>query len=85
MDFGGAPTEGTLADSSRPRLVCIPSSDRAFAALAWRNVDGVRDPAGLERVMRSAYPNARVRRRELSGEILETWYVYRDGLVTRQG
>jgi hypothetical protein len=33
----------------------------------------------LEAALRLTYPNARVRRRELSGEAVEIWYVYREG------
>ena len=36
-------------------------------------------PKDLEETLRSRYPGAVVRRRELAGEHLEVWYAYRDG------
>ena len=43
----------------------LPSGD-------WR-------PQDLEALLRSRYPKAVVRRRELDAERVEVWYVYRDG------
>jgi hypothetical protein len=40
-------------------------------------------PAMLESLLRQAYPKVVVRRRELSSESTEIWYVYRDGRWTR--
>jgi hypothetical protein len=82
-DFGRNTAEGAHIGSPRPRLVCIPSSDRGFEALAQHRLDEIRDPSEFERLLRSVYPNVRVRQRELTGELVETWYVYRDGIFTR--
>ena len=66
----------------RPRLVCLPSRDREFAA----HVDAVmvanpelREPAELASVLRPRYPAVLVRASELEGLRTPTWYVYRDG------
>lgn len=72
---------GTPSDSAGPRLVCIPSDDLAFAAIAQSLVDVNENevPEELERHLRDQYPRAAVRERDLSGESFRTWYVYRDG------
>ena len=66
---------------SSVRAICLPSSDSTFrdvveAALAAD--PAIESPAGLEDALRPTYPEVRVRPRELSGELLPTWYVYRD-------
>ena len=62
------------------RAICVPSSDWAFARVVDRmlGVAAISSPRGLEQQLKPLYPQARVRRRELSGEPQETWYVYRD-------
>jgi hypothetical protein len=82
-DFGSGSAAERRSASPRPRLVCIPSSDRGFAALADLRLDDIDDPSRLEDVLRAVYPKVRVRRRELTGEPVETWYVYRDGIFIR--
>ena len=64
----------------RPLLVIDPRSDEAFVILAHRLVeDGMATVEDLERELRRVYPRAVVRQRELSGEAIVTWYVYREG------
>ena len=61
------------------RTISIPTSDRAFAQAVRRAIaKGVESRRQLEDVLRSRYPRVRVRARELSGEPVTTWYVYRD-------
>src|SRR5689334_22112214 len=64
---------------THPRILTIPSSDRAFR----RQVDrlaatGPTTPDELEDRLRRLFPRAVVRFREISGEPA-AWYVYRDG------
>src|SRR5919197_5875535 len=63
-----------------PRLITIPSSDRAFREHV-RNVRTTASPdtpEELERRLRQIFPRAVVRDRNLSGEE-PAWYIYRDG------
>lgn len=65
---------------SLPALICLPSSDaelRDFAEYYLSLLARV-TPGELEGALARHYPHARVRRRELAGELVETWYVYRD-------
>lgn len=67
----------------RPLLIVNPRSDSAFVELvAELAADTVADPTDLQGRLRDRYPNAIVRRRELSSEQTEVWYVYRDGRWT---
>jgi hypothetical protein len=64
----------------RPILVINPRDDGPFVELAERLVgDGVADLDDLQERLAVDYPAVTVHRRELSGEPLEVWYVYRDG------
>ena len=81
MDRDGGAREGIA--STRPRLICIPSSDTGFGALAHLRLAEVDDPPALEDLLRLVYPKARVHRRELAAEPDDTWYVYRDGTFHR--
>ena len=66
--------------SVRPLLIVNPRSDVEFGQyIATLTGDGLTSPSELEAKLRQAYPNAIVRRRELSSESTEVWYVYRDG------
>jgi hypothetical protein len=56
-----------------------PRDDVRFVALVDRLATGVRRPEDLEARLRATYPGVVVRARELSGEAVEVWYVYRDG------
>ena len=61
-------------------LVLNPRADPRFVALAQAIVaDGVDAPADLQSRLRQDFPAAIVRARELDGEALSIWYVYRDG------
>lgn len=64
----------------RPTIIANPPGDRPFRALIDRFLlAGGREPRDLEATLRTRYPTAIVRRRELAGENFEVWYVYRDG------
>ena len=64
----------------RPLLIVNPRSDVRFVQLvAELTVDSATDVAALQTSLRSEFPDAVVRRRELSSEPNEMWYVYRDG------
>ena len=68
----------------RPRraaaLVINPPSDEAFRlALEQAMDDGALDPDALTDALRSQYPRLVARRREISHEPHDVWYVYRDG------
>jgi len=64
----------------KPTLVVFPWSDEVFSKFAHLLVDhGAFTPVEMQRRLRSAYPAATVHARELSGEPVEIWYVYRDG------
>jgi hypothetical protein len=60
-------------------LVVNPTGDLVFRDHARRLAASSRDPLVLQARLRQHYPLAIVRRRELSGEAVEVWYVYRDG------
>ncbi len=63
-----------------PALFLNPADDLAFAREVERSMDeGVAEAAELERRLRSVYPRAVVRPRDLSSEPNVVWYVYRDG------
>jgi hypothetical protein len=64
----------------RPIIVANPPRDEVFSSLIERSLlAGSAEPHDLEDVLRTRYPQAVVRRRELAGESLDVWYVYRDG------
>ena len=64
----------------RPTLVINPMTDRAFVALAEELAEGgVRTTEALETALRVRYPRAAVHARDLAGEPITIWYVYRDG------
>ena len=64
----------------RPIVVVNPSNDVGFREMVDRFVaTGGTRPDDLEAVLRTRYPEAVVRPRELAGERFEVWYVYRDG------
>ena len=65
---------------ARPILVLNPRHDGAFADAAQTLLD--HDAPSLEALqssLRQTYPNAVVRARELSGETIVAWYVFREG------
>ena len=64
----------------RPLLIVNPSRDTRFVLLvAELTADETIDLSDLQSRLRATYPDAVVRRRELSSESTEMWYVYRDG------
>jgi hypothetical protein len=64
----------------RPLLIVNPRSDVRFAQLVSELTgDATTEPSDLQTRLREQFPNAIVRRRELSSEATEMWYVYRDG------
>ena len=64
----------------RPLLIVNPRSDVRFVQLvAELTAEATIDLSDLQSRLRATYPEAIVRRRELSSESTEMWYVYRDG------
>jgi hypothetical protein len=64
----------------RPLIVANPPSDQEFRRMIDRFLlTSSSEPGDLEATLRTRYPEATVRRRELTGESVEVWYVYRDG------
>jgi hypothetical protein len=59
------------------RLVTNPGSDTEFQRRAEELVSGVNTPEQLEALLRAEYDRARVVRGVT--DIVERWYVYRDG------
>jgi hypothetical protein len=67
----------------RPILILNPHSDAQFVALISELMaDPLDQPSALQAGLRVRFPDAVVRRRELSSEPTEVWYVYRDGRWT---
>ena len=67
----------------RPILILNPRSDAQFVALVSELMaDLIDQPSALQEGLRARFPEAIVRRRELSSEPAEVWYVYRDGRWT---
>lgn len=64
----------------RPVVVRNPSKDSDFAAaIDDLLADGVKDSAGFQERLRVRFPRVLVRPRDLSGERVVVWYVYREG------
>ena len=64
----------------RPLIVANPAEDRPFRAFIDAGLlSGIRSPEELEAILRTRYPLAVVRPRELAGERTPVWYVYREG------
>jgi hypothetical protein len=67
----------------RPIVILNPRSDARFVELvSGLMADAVSEPADLQVGLRAVFLDAVVRRRELSSESTEVWYVYRDGRWT---
>lgn len=63
-----------------PALFVNPPDDPSFATAARTALAaGARTPEMLQFALRTDYPLAVVRRRDISAELLVVWYVYRDG------
>ena len=71
---------GVEDPARRPVIIANPPGDRAFREMIDSALlsDTLR-PHDLEAFLRTRYPNAVVRPRELDAERVEVWYVYRDG------
>jgi hypothetical protein len=66
--------------AARPTLILNPAADANFRTVAEALVTGgVTSPEGLQAGLRRRFPDALVRPRELAGERVQAWYVYRDG------
>jgi PAS domain-containing protein len=78
--------EDAPAPAALPRCICIPSEDLGFAEHVSRVLVTrlYQTPAELQERLRRVYPTAVVRKRDLSGEMWPTWYVYRDSHVSRR-
>jgi hypothetical protein len=77
--YGGNKLGSTVTRTS-PTIIINPRNDGRFGGLLDRSLlTGVESPDALERLLREVYPRAVVRRRELAGEQVEVWYVYREG------
>ncbi|HEV8697043.1 MAG TPA: hypothetical protein VGQ89_05060 [Candidatus Limnocylindrales bacterium] len=78
-----APGPGDTAPQEhivKPTLIVNPAADRVFAAFAAVLVEhGASSTGDLERRLHTIYPKATVHLRELTGERVVIWYVYRDG------
>jgi hypothetical protein len=61
-----------------------PRNDADFAALVDGLAADADTPQDLEHRLQDTHPNVVVRPRGLSGEPVETWYVYRDGSWTSE-
>ena len=67
----------------RPILILNPRSDARFVEMVSELMSGeVGEPGALQAGLRAEFPHAVVRRRELSSESTDVWYVYRDGRWT---
>jgi hypothetical protein len=64
----------------RPVVVRNPSKDTAFAAaIDALLAEGLLDLDRFQERLRQEYPNVLVRPRDLAGERVRVWYVYREG------
>jgi hypothetical protein len=85
-DYVRADDVGTRSDARwnvRPLLIVNPRSDIRFRQRAAElTADAEMEPSDLQANLRAEFPDAIVRRRELSSESTEVWYVYRDGRWT---
>jgi hypothetical protein len=60
-------------------FVINPRRDPEFSAMVERDGPKAPSPSVLQAALRSRYPRAVVRPRQLEGERAEVWYVYREG------
>lgn len=83
---GAGGQSGPLAESVivPTALVLNPRSDADFVAFAEAALaDGATNPDAFQERLRSRYPRAVVRERELASEPFTIWYCYRDGRWVR--
>jgi hypothetical protein len=63
-----------------PQLRINPATDLEFEDLALGLAIDIRaTPESLQAELRRTFPRVVVHRRELSGEAVQVWYVYREG------
>ena len=62
-----------------------PPDAASFAELVDASAEIASAPHELEALLRQTFPHAVVRSRGLSGESVEVWYVYRDGVWVPPG
>jgi len=68
-------------DAMRPMLMINPTTDDSFERSAKQAVDETDgDIEAAQRRLRYRYPRAVIRARDISGEPIAVWYVYREGL-----
>ena len=87
MNQHGTPTSALKRPSftrmdpaRRPVIVANPPGDRRFVGMIDAGIlSGVARPEELEAILRTRYPKAIVRPRDLDGERAAVWYVYREG------
>ncbi len=77
---GHASRLGSTVTRTSPTVIINPRDDLSFTELVERALQGgVDSPKALEGKLRERHGNAVVRRRELAGERVDVWYVYREG------
>ncbi|CAN5764768.1 hypothetical protein BH24CHL8_BH24CHL8_04600 [soil metagenome] len=71
---------GATVTRTSPTVIINPRDDLGFTELVEQALrSGVDVPTALEWKLRERHPKAVVRRRELAGEQVDVWYVYREG------
>lgn len=72
--------------TARPVLVLNPRHDQAFVDTAQSLLEhDTPSHEALQNSLRQTYPNAVVRARDLSGETIVAWYVFREGYWINSG
>lgn len=66
-------------ESEPPHLVINPADDDAFRRACRSAMRPGMTPEGLAAALRNRYPSSVVHPRQLAGERIVVWYVYRDG------
>lgn len=69
--------------SANPTLIVNPIGDREFSDVAHSLLSTATTATELQAQLRTRYPDALVRPRDLAGEHILIWYVYRDGRWSR--
>jgi len=64
-------------------MIVNPIGDPEFSTFANAQLEAASTVGELQALLRVRYPNSIVRPRELSGERILVWYVYRDGRWAR--
>lgn len=87
MDRGPLRADGTRSVPMRPRLFCLPSADHLFAAIVEEVAAALPldSPRELAAALRPMYPRISIHLRELAGEPVPTWYVYREQTFPHPG